>query len=80
MQVVFLFGLYTWVVTPCMGRALGRFQEQVMIQLMGRLPQRKPDSKWEYTSAATEGKEAEIQTMEEYIRRCQNMVTQYIAT
>ena len=53
-QAVLLFGLDTWVVTPCMGRDLGGVQDQVVIRLMGRLPRQKPDSKWEYTSAATE--------------------------
>ena len=29
-QAVFLFGSETWVVTPCMGRALGGFQDHVV--------------------------------------------------
>ena len=37
-QVVFLFGLETWVVPSRMGRALGGFQEQVATRLTGKLP------------------------------------------
>ena len=51
-QVVLPFGSETWVVTPCMGRALGGFQDQVAQRLMGRLLRRKPDRKWKYTLVA----------------------------
>ena len=44
-QVVLLFGLETWVVTPCTGKALGGFQAQVARRLMGRLLRRTPDGK-----------------------------------
>ena len=37
-QAVLLFGAETWVVTPCMGKALGGFQTQVARQLSGKLP------------------------------------------
>ena len=47
--------------------------------MMVRLPRRTPDRKWIYTSAATAQEEAGIFAMEEYIRRCQNTVAQYIA-
>ena len=37
LQSVLLFGTETWVVTPHMGRVLEGFQDQVMLQLIGRL-------------------------------------------
>ena len=49
-QVVLLFGAETLVVTSYLGRFLGGFQDQVARRLMGRLPWRKTDRKWEYTS------------------------------
>ena len=52
-QVVLLFVLETWLVTPRMGKDLGGFQAQVTRQIMGRLPRSTPDRKWIYTSEAT---------------------------
>ena len=46
-----LFGLETCVFTPFMGKALGGFQDQVDRHLMVRIPQKKLDGKWTYTSA-----------------------------
>ena len=68
-QAVLLFRSETWVVTPCMGKAPGRFQDQVTRRLTGRLPQRTPDGKWIYTLAATAQEESEFLTIEEYTRR-----------
>ena len=79
-QSVLLFGLETWAVTPRMGRSLGGFQYQLVIRMTWRIPRNKPDRKWKYTSAATARKEAGLQTMEEYIRKRKNTVTQYIST
>ena len=78
-QAVLLFATETWVVTLCMGRVLGGFQDQVARHLMGRIPQRKPESKWEYTSEVTAREGAGFKTTEDYIRRRQNTVSQYIA-
>ena len=52
LQAVLLFGLDTWVATPRMGRALGRFQDQVARRLTGRVLRQKPDGKCNYTSVA----------------------------
>ena len=79
-QEVLLFGLGTYVVTPRMGRSLGGFQYQVARRMAGRLPRRKPDRKWTYTSAATSREDSRFQTMEEYILRRNNMVAPYIDT
>ena len=53
-QVVLLLGAETWVVNPCMVKALGGVQYHVARRLMGRLPQRTPDGKRIYTLKATE--------------------------
>ena len=62
-QLVLLFGLETWLVTPCMGRVLGWFRNQVVWRLTGRLPRGETGGKWEYTSVATAREEAGFQTM-----------------
>ena len=67
-QVGLLFSLETWVVIPYIGRALVEFQDQVALQLTGRLLWRETDGKWKYTSAAAAREEAGFQTMEKYIR------------
>ena len=60
-QVVLLFGLENWAVTPCMGRVLGGFQDQVARRLTGRLLRQKTDRKWEYTSEVMAREEAGFQ-------------------
>ena len=42
-QLVLLLGAETWVVTPCMGRVLGGFQDQLDQRLTGTLPRRRHD-------------------------------------
>ena len=79
-QALLLFGSETWVVTPRTDKALDRFQAQVARRLMGRLLWRTPDGRRTYTSSATAREEAGLLTMEEYIRRRQNTVAQYITT
>ena len=63
------------MVIPCMGRVLGFFQDQVVRKPKGRLPWRRLDRKWYYTSV-----DAGFELTETYIQRSQNTVTQYIAT
>ena len=48
--------------------------------LTGHLPQKTTDRKWINNLAATALEEEGFLTMEEYIRRRQNMFTQYITT
>ena len=78
-QVVLIFGPETWVVTPCMGKALGGFQTQVTRQLTVHIPRRTMDRKWRYNFAAAAREAAGLLMMEEYIRRCYNMVARYIS-
>ena len=47
-HVVLLFGLEMWVMTPCMGRALGSFQHIIARQITGIQPKRQVDGSWEY--------------------------------
>ena len=63
-----------------MGKALRGVQTQVARRLTGRLPQSTADGMQRYTLAAAAREEAGLLTMEEYVRRLQNTVTQYITT
>ena len=79
-QAVLVFGEETWVVSPRMGTSLGGVHTQVARRLTVQLPWRTTDRTWKYTLAAA-AREAEFfLTMEEYVRRRQNTVAQYIAT
>ena len=42
-QLLLIFGVESWVVTPLMGKDLGGFQTQVEIRLTGKLPRRTTD-------------------------------------
>ena len=79
-QAVLLLGAETRLVTPRMGTALGRFQTQVARRLTGQIPQSRPGGMWKYTSAAAAREAAGFLKMEEYFRRGQNTVAQYIST
>ena len=74
-----IFGAETWVPPPHMGRFLGGFQYQVVQLLTGRVLQQRTDRKWEYTSTVLAREEAGFEVMEEYIRRRQNTVAEFIA-
>ena len=63
-----------------MGKSMGGFQAQVERRLKVQLLRRTPNGKWKYTSAAMAREEAGVLVVEEYIRRCQITVAQYIAT
>ena len=47
---VLLFSEETWIVTPSMGQVLGGFKYQAARQLTGRLPHKRSDGIWDYTS------------------------------
>ena len=63
-----------------MGRVLGGFQDQVVRQLVGRLPQRRSNGRWEYSLAEAAKEESGFDLMETYIRRRQNIFAKYILT
>ena len=62
-----------------MGKALEGFQIQVARRLTGQTLWRTTDRSWTYTLASATREEAVLLNMEEYIRRLQNTVAQYIA-
>ena len=49
-------------------------------RLAGRLPRRRLDGRWEYTSAESAIEEAVFKPMETYIQQRKNTDAQYIAT
>ena len=56
------------------------FQTQVERRLIGQLPRRTTDRTWRYTSSAAAREASGFLKMEEYVRRRQNTVVQYIST
>ena len=79
-QAVLIFSTETWMVTPRMGTALGGFQTQVERRLTVQLQWRITDGTWKYILTAASRDLEGLLKMEEYVRRRQNTVTQYIAT
>ena len=47
-QAVVIYRSETWVMTPCIGRVLGRFHRRVARRLTGRQPRRGRYSVWVY--------------------------------
>ena len=78
--VILLFGSNTWVVTPRMSLILGIFQQRVARRLSGIQLKILTYGSWEYPLTKGALQEAGLETMETYISRCYNMVTQYIST
>ena len=68
-QLVLLFVAETWVITPCMGRVLGFFQDQVVRRLTGRLPLGRLERRWEYNLAEEVREEAGFDPIKTYIRK-----------
>ena len=66
------------MVTPCMERVLGGFQEKVARLLVGQLTQQRLDGKCYYTSTEAARAEVGFELMKTYIRQRYNMVAQYI--
>ena len=79
-QAVLLFGEETWVLTPCMEKALDSFQSRVERKITGRQPRQRKDGRWEYPPLAGVLREAGIMGVRTSINRRQNTVAQYIAT
>ena len=79
-QVVLLFGLETWVLTPQMDKSLDSFQSRVARKIPGRQPQRRKDRICIYPPMAIIMKETGMVGIRTSILRRQNMVAQFIAT
>ena len=45
-QVLFIFWLETWVLTPCMGQALGSFQHRFARRIIVRQPNKREEGGW----------------------------------
>ena len=67
MQEVLLFGLETWITTPCIGQDIGGFQHRVAIQITERQPKRQVDGSCEYPPMETVMQEAGFEDMGEYV-------------
>ena len=79
-QSVLLYRPETWVMTPRIGRVLGRFHHRVAHRLTGRKPRQGRDGVLVYPSLEDAMAEAGLQEVETYVSRRQNTVTQFIAT
>ena len=62
-QLVLIFIAETWVVTSCMGRVLGGFQDYAARQFTGGQPWRRAYEKWEYTLVVAAREEAGFKVM-----------------
>ena len=72
-QEVLLYGSDTWVLTPRIGRLMGRFHHRVARGLMGRQPQIGRDGGWVYHLLAGAMLEAGLHEVETYVSRLHNM-------
>ena len=66
-QVVLLFGLDTWVLTPRKERAMGSFQYRVVCRITRRQPRRREEGGWDYPPLATAVEEAIFEEIWVYI-------------
>ena len=79
-QVDLLFGSYTWVMTPHMGRSLGGFQHRVARRITGRHLKRWMGGRWGYPTLDTAMEEVGFEDMGAYVLKRQNTAAQYIVT
>ena len=79
-QAVLLFRSETWLLTSCMGRALGSFQHRVARRITGRQPKQREGGGWEYPPPETAMEEAGFEEMVAYVPKRQNTVVQYTTT
>ena len=77
---VMLYGLETWVMTPCIKRFLGGFHHRVALRLTGRQPRIGQESEYLYTLLLDAMAEVGLQEVLTYIPHNYNTVTQFIVT
>ena len=70
----------TWVLTPLIGRLLGRFHHRVEIRLEWMKPQKRTDGTWSYPPIEDAIQAESLEVMETYIYRHQNTAVQCILT
>jgi hypothetical protein len=78
-QAVLLYGCETWTVTKSMLRVLEGFHHKCAHRISG-LMARQTAAGWYYPPLATAMAEAGLYPIQEYIRRRQSTIAQYIAT
>ena len=78
-QVILLFGLETWVVTPNIKRISGRFYHSLARPILEKMPLQRMEGMWEYPTLGGATRAAGIEGIKTYISRRQNTVAQYIA-
>ena len=79
-QVVLLFLLETWLISPRIGRTLCGFIHWVILQLKWQQPRRKVDDSLSYLPLATAMGEAGLGEVETHFDRRQNTAAQFITT
>ena len=70
----------SWVMKTCIGRILGGFHHRVARRLTGRQPWRVRVGRWVYPLLTEAMYKVELQEVETYISRHQNIVSQFNAT
>lgn len=78
-QSILLFGSETWTVTGAMLKVLDSFHHRIARRITGKMARRSPDGEWVYPPLQEALQEAGLYSMQEYIRRRQRTVEQYIA-
>ena len=77
-QLIILYGSETWVMTPRIGRVLGKFYHRMAHRLTGRQPRQGRDRVWVYPLLEDVMSEAGLQEVETYVYLQQNTVSQFI--
>jgi hypothetical protein len=79
-QAVLLYGCKAWTVTPRMLRVLEGFHHKVARRISGKMARQTANGTWYYPPLRTALEEAGLFPIQEYIRRRQATLAQYIAT
>ena len=79
-QTVLLYGSESWVVAPQMLEVLKGFHHRVARKIPGKMARRQADGSWVYPPIVDALEGVGLFPMDEYIRRRQNRMVQYLAT
>ena len=79
-QTVLLYGSESWTIGPKMLEVLTGFHHKIARQIAKKTASRQPDGTWVYPPIAEALEIAGLFPMEEYIRRRQSRMVQYVAT
>ena len=78
-QSILLYGVETWTVTPTMMKVLGTFHNRVARRLAGKMAYRVRQT-WVYPPLAEALDSVGLAPIQEYVRRRQASIEDYIAT